>query len=160
MYESLREGAHTLCVHACTQSCLTPCDPVGCSPPGLLCPWNSPGKDTGGGCHALLQGIFSTQGSNPRLLSFLHWQAGSLPLMPPESRPTTFSRVPISFLGGGPARPTAVSCACLLPGQGSCLGSELTTLSSVAAAGQPLCVCADKGSPRARKVPASSSQGS
>ena len=34
----------------------------------LLCPWNSPGKNTGVGCHALLQGIFLTQGSNPDLL--------------------------------------------------------------------------------------------
>ena len=30
----------------------------------LLCPWDSPGQNTGVGCHALLQGIFSTQGSN------------------------------------------------------------------------------------------------
>ena len=29
-----------------------------------LCPWNSPGKSTGVGCHSLLQGIFLTQGSN------------------------------------------------------------------------------------------------
>ena len=29
----------------------------------LLCPWDSPGKNTGVGCHALLQGIFLTQGS-------------------------------------------------------------------------------------------------
>ena len=29
-----------------------------------LCPWDSPGKNTGMGCHALLQGIFPTQGSN------------------------------------------------------------------------------------------------
>ena len=48
----------------------------------LLCPWDSPGKNTGVGCHALLQGIFSTQKSNPHLLCLLHWQAGSLPLMP------------------------------------------------------------------------------
>ena len=33
----------------------------------LLCPWDSPGKNTGMGCHALLQGIFLTQGLNPRL---------------------------------------------------------------------------------------------
>ena len=32
------------------------------------------------GCRALLQGIFPTQESNPRLLGLLHWQAGSLPL--------------------------------------------------------------------------------
>ena len=35
------------------------------------------------GCHAPLQGIFSTQGSNPCVLCLLHWQAGSLPLAPP-----------------------------------------------------------------------------
>ena len=35
----------------------------------LLCPWDSPGKNTGGGCHLLLQGIFPTQGWNG---SFLH----------------------------------------------------------------------------------------
>ena len=34
----------------------------------LLCPWNSPGKNTGLGCHFLLQGIFPSQGSNLRLL--------------------------------------------------------------------------------------------
>ena len=34
------------------------------------------------GCHALLQGIFQTQGSNQCLLGLLHWQAGSLPLVP------------------------------------------------------------------------------
>ena len=34
-------------------------------PTRLLCPWESPGKNTGEGCHALLQGIFPTQGSNP-----------------------------------------------------------------------------------------------
>ena len=35
----------------------------------LLCPWDSPGKNTGVGCHALPQGIFLTQGSKPRLRS-------------------------------------------------------------------------------------------
>ena len=34
------------------------------------------------GCHALLRGIFPTQELNPRLLRLLHWQAGSLPLVP------------------------------------------------------------------------------
>ena len=33
----------------------------------LLCPWDSPGKNTGMSCHFLLQGIFPTQGSNPSL---------------------------------------------------------------------------------------------
>ena len=35
--------------------CLTLCDP-------MICPWNSLGKNTGVGCHCLLQGIFLTQG--------------------------------------------------------------------------------------------------
>ena len=51
----------------------------------LLCPWDSPGKNTGVGCHALLQGIFLTQRLNPLLLSLLHWQAGSLPLAPSQA---------------------------------------------------------------------------
>ena len=40
-------------------------------PTRLLCPWDSPGGNTGVGCHALLQGIFPTQGANPRLLGLL-----------------------------------------------------------------------------------------
>ena len=35
------------------KSCLTLCDPMG--PARLLCPWDSPGKNTGVGCHCLLQ---------------------------------------------------------------------------------------------------------
>ena len=38
-------------------------------PHGLYSPWNSPGQNTGVGSHSLLQGIFSTQGSNPGLLN-------------------------------------------------------------------------------------------
>ena len=38
--------------------------------PRLLCPWNSPGKNTGVGCHFLLQGIFLIQRSSP--LCLLH----------------------------------------------------------------------------------------
>ena len=34
----------------------------------LLCPWDSPGKNTGVGCHFLLQGLFPTQVLNPGLL--------------------------------------------------------------------------------------------
>ena len=44
---------------------------------------DSPGKNTGVDCHALLQGIFLTQGSNPCLLCLLHWQACSLPPVVP-----------------------------------------------------------------------------
>ena len=37
-------------------------------PTRLLCPWHSPGKNTGVRSHSLLQGIFLTQESNPGLL--------------------------------------------------------------------------------------------
>ena len=40
-------------------------------------------QEYGVGCYFLLQGIFPTQGSNPHLLSLLHWLVGSLPLAPP-----------------------------------------------------------------------------
>ena len=42
--------------------------PCGLQPTRLLCPWGSPGKNAGVGCHALLQGIFPIQGSDPCLL--------------------------------------------------------------------------------------------
>ena len=41
--------------------------PLGLEPARLLCLRSSPGKNTGVGCHFLLQGIFPTQGSNPGL---------------------------------------------------------------------------------------------
>ena len=46
----------------------------GLWPIRLLCPWDSPGKNTGLGCHALLQGIFPTQKSSPCLLHLLHYK--------------------------------------------------------------------------------------
>ena len=53
----------------------------------LLCPCDSSGKNTGVGCHDLLQGIFPSQGSNPPLLCALYWQSGSLPLALPGKPP-------------------------------------------------------------------------
>ena len=50
------------------QSCPTFCDPLDYS-----CPWDFPGKNTGVGCRAILQGIFLTQGLNPSVLHLLHW---------------------------------------------------------------------------------------
>ena len=55
-----------------TQSCLTLCDLMDCSPSGSSVHGGSPGKNTGVGCHALLQGIFPTQGSNP-VLQHCRW---------------------------------------------------------------------------------------
>ena len=52
----------------------------GLQPARFLCPWDSPGKNTGVGCHALLQGIFPTQRLNPHLLLLLHSRQISLPL--------------------------------------------------------------------------------
>ena len=75
-----------LCCAKSLQSCPTLCDPMDCNLPGS-CPWDSPSKNTGVGCHALLQGIFPTQGLNPRILCLLHWQVDSLPLVPP-GKPT------------------------------------------------------------------------
>ena len=49
-----------------TQSCLSLCDPMVCRPSGSSVHGESPGRCTGVGCHALLQGIFPTQGSKPR----------------------------------------------------------------------------------------------
>ena len=46
--------------------------PYGLQPTSLLCLGAFPGKNPGVGCHALLQGIFLTQGSNPHLLCLLH----------------------------------------------------------------------------------------
>ena len=63
-----------VCVHAqLLQSYLT-LSPCGLQPCRLLCPWDSPGKNPGVGCHALLQGILPTQGSNLGLLCFLYWR--------------------------------------------------------------------------------------
>ena len=50
-----------------TQSCPTLCYPNDCSPPGSSVHGDSPGKNTGVGCHALIQGIFPSQGSNSGL---------------------------------------------------------------------------------------------
>ena len=55
------------------QSRSTLCDPVDCSPHRRLCPWDFPGKNTGMGCHFLLQGNFWTQGLNLRFPQALIW---------------------------------------------------------------------------------------
>ena len=62
-----------------TQLCLTLCELMDCSPPGLSIHVDSPGKNTAMRCHALLQGISLTQGSNLHLLGLLHCQ---VPLAP------------------------------------------------------------------------------
>ena len=53
------------CLCLVAQSCLTLCNPLDCSPPGSSVHGDSPGKNIGVDCHALLQGILPSQGSNP-----------------------------------------------------------------------------------------------
>ena len=63
-------------------SCVHLCVTLWIAPARVLCPWDSPGKNTEVGCHALLQGIFPTQGLNLHLLRLLYQQVGFLPLGP------------------------------------------------------------------------------
>ena len=74
--EALGQG---VCVCSVTQLCPT-LRPHGLQPSSLLCPWDFSGRNTGVGCHFLLQGIFLIQRSKLRLLHLLHWQMDSLPL--------------------------------------------------------------------------------
>ena len=78
-------------------SCLALFDPMDCSPPGSSVHGNSPGKNTGVGCHALLQGIFPTQGWNPGLPQetggFFTVQADSL-LSEPAGKPRLLRPTP------------------------------------------------------------------
>ena len=63
------------CFRVCLISCFSRVwiwDCMDCSQPGSLFPWDFPDKNTGVSCHALLQRIFPTQGSNMRLLGLLH----------------------------------------------------------------------------------------
>ena len=65
--------------------------PHGLQPTRLLCPWDSPGKNTGVSCHSLLQGTFPTQGSNlglrqcKQILYHLNHQGRSIWPMEPSS---------------------------------------------------------------------------
>ena len=132
-----------------TQSCLTLCNRMDCSLPGFsVHGMNSPGKNTGVGCHFLLQGIFPTRRSNLRLSSLLHWQSGSLPLVPPGKPRRDF--ISVGFLGWtarmkcGPVRIQQICwhkyrpqwhwcpprsqgvCVCLSPLQGKSFGTLST----------------------------------
>ena len=84
---------------------------MDCSPPGSSAHEDFPGKNTGVGCHALLEGIFPTQGSNPGLIAdrffyclshqgsqrILEWVA--YPFSRGSFQPRDWTRV--SFIAGG-----------------------------------------------------------
>ena len=82
-------------MHACMLSCFSrvwlfvTMD----QPTRLLCLWDSPGKNTGVGCHAILQRIFPTQGSTPRLLGLLYWQVSSSPVTPPRKPKVKYTHI-------------------------------------------------------------------
>ena len=79
------------------------------------------------GCHALLQGVFLTEGSNLRLLRLLRWQAGSSPLVPPGKTPRGFNDF---FL----CPPSPLNCDLL-----NVKGSSNSAFSSVAQSCPTLC---------------------
>ena len=68
------------------ESCLTLCNPMDCSPPGSICPRDSPGKNAVMGCHALLQGGLPDPGIEPTSSAL---QADSSPLS--QGRPYKWS---------------------------------------------------------------------
>ena len=93
----------TLCIVACQ----------------LPCPWDLPSKNTGVGCHSLLQGIVPTQGSietvSLGLLHLPHWQRCSLPLAPPR-KPFSLLVCVCVFLVVQWCRTVGDHTGCSLPG--------------------------------------------
>ena len=91
-----------------TQSCLTLCNPMNCSLPGSSVHGDSPGKNTGVGCHALFQGIFPTQGLNPGLphcRGMLYWLSHK-----GSQRILEWVAYPFSSSSSWPRNQTGVSC--------------------------------------------------
>ena len=89
------------------------CDPMDGSPPGSSILGDSPDKNTGVGCHALLQGIFLTQGSKPHLSRLLRWQAGSL-LVVPFGKPWSMTGTDRRYEGSVTEDRASPLCICQL----------------------------------------------
>ena len=82
----LHPAREVVCVCVCVCVCSVVSDSLGLyglQPP----PGNSPGNNTGVGCHFLLQGIFPAQGSNPGRLQLLHWQTDGFFTPVPSGKP-------------------------------------------------------------------------
>ena len=109
----------------CTKSlqwCLTLCNPMDCNPTAFSCPWDSPGKNTGVGCHFLLQGNFLTQGSNPGLP---HCRQTLYRLSHKKSHLQTDVGLPLWLSGKESACIAgAIGDADLIPGPGRSAGRE------------------------------------
>ena len=87
-----RIAGYSTCVHTSCSVVSDSSQPCGLHPARLLCPWDSPGKNTGVGCHSLLQGIFLTLGLKGVIVSFLnhpHW-AVDLQTLPAKSQAGNF----------------------------------------------------------------------
>ena len=95
-------------------------DPMDC-----LCPWDSPGKNTGVAAVLYLQGIFLTQECNHSLLYLLHWQAGSMVLslaaLAPPGKPIIKVVLRFTFsLSFGLVLPQSFYCWCYLGSSNGC----------------------------------------
>ena len=96
---SLSSFQQMCCAVLCSvlQSFLTLCDPMDSSLPGSSVHGNSPGNNTGVGCYFLLQGIFPTQWSNPRLLHLLYWQVNSFYCATWEASGHMWMKLPVFY---------------------------------------------------------------
>ena len=93
--ETFRKPAASVCVCMNTQplSCVWLFVTPWMQPARLLCPWDFPSKNTRVGCHALLQGIFPTQGLNPHLLGLLQLAGGFFATEPPGKPQPLYRRL-------------------------------------------------------------------
>ena len=105
--QDIKKSNWCTCVHSVV-SAVT--DSGGLQPTGLLCPWDSPGRNSGAGPLVLLQGIFPTHGSNPIVLCLpaLRWtkhkpKKGKQTLALPGSRKDWPSPAPLKLSSCGPA---------------------------------------------------------
>ena len=90
--QNLQHPGYVLCFIAHLYPTL--CDPMDCSPPGSSVHRDSPGKNTGVDCHALLQWIFPVQGLNPGLSHYRQrFFTGSFSLLS-----VTWNKCILSFL--------------------------------------------------------------
>ena len=104
---------------ACQVASVWLCDLMDCSQPGSSVHGDSPGKNTGVGCCAILQGIFLTQGSNSSSSCLLHWRAGSLPLRRGNS---SWEPKP----GGQAGEPFLYLSWATIPGDNQCFPAPVT----------------------------------
>ena len=118
------------------QSCPTLCDPIDGSPPGSPRPWDSPGKNTGVGCHFLLQ-CMKVKSESEVVQSCPTSQLHGL-------QPTRLLR-PWDF----PGKSTGVGCHCLLR---SCASAAVAAAAKLLQSCQTLCNSID-GSPPGSPIP-------